>query len=738
MVRPFAVIGFTLFFTIAFLFEFETGVTVVALAAFTAALVISLFIGKARKSGVLPAVFASGAVGCVLLLSTVYFTYLPVLEYDGATNCNITAEITSEPEIRYGNYYYESHVLYLNGEDADFNLRLVFSTPPEAEPYDLIEGKFNLYALGASGEDFIQSYKSKGVWLGGYPINGDCEIINVPDNEKPFAKKIFDIREFIRESLYRVFPDDRGDLAVALITGDKSGMHDELYSDFTDIGISHIICVSGFHLSLWSMLILKILRKTGMKQWLANLLACVGVVFVMLVAGMTYSVIRSGIMMIVFLIGDIVMRRRDSLNSLGFAMAAIAIWNPFAMGSVSLKLSALATLGIILYTQYISPDINRNLDKIKIANIRKLIKNIVSLFMITASATAFTLPISLSLYGGFNFICFLANAVFVPLAQACMVIGLLGALFGAVLTGIFNPFAYAAGLLLRLFISLTEKLAQLDYLTFYINDEKIRILLAGLFVFCVAAAVLSYRKNSVRNLACVLCAAMFTVTTVTLSYFESGETKITVVDCGNGVSVLVSCEGENMLIGCGGNAFLGATDICEAVDNTGGGIDVAVVPCSEEESCAYTYKVFDKYKPQKIYYDSLPQGVDLLLNSSERYSFSELEGGEFITACGTVTDEKYCVFIETNDVSALVCFTPNIDYSALPDAFKSADIIISRSNIPLGVDNSNGKIIVLSADEFRSSYIQKDLALQGVDCLSTGGENVVLRAENGDISVSRE
>ncbi len=735
MVRPFAVIGFTLFFTIAFLFEFETGVTVAALAALTAALVISLFIGKIRRGRFLPAVFASGAVGCVLLLSTVYFTYLPVLEYDGVKNCSLTAEFTSKPEIKYGNYYCESHVLSVNGEAADFNLRLVFSTPPEAEPYDLIEGKFNLYTLGASDEDFLQSYKSKGIWLGGYAVNDEFKIIGLPEDDKPFAKKILDIREFIRNALYRILPDDRGELAVALITGDKSGMSDELYSCFTDIGISHIICVSGFHLSLWSMLILKILRKTGIKRWLANLIACVCVVFVMLVAGMTYSVIRSGIMMIVFLIGDIVMRRRDSLNSLGFALAAIAVWNPFAMGSASLKLSAVATLGIILYTQYVSHDVNKVLDKIKYQKICRFIKNVVSLLMITVSATAFTLPISLGLYGGFNFICFFANIVFVPLAQVSMVIGMLGAIFGAVLTGVFNPFAYTVGLLLKFFIGLTESLARFDFLTFYINDEKIRILLAGLFLFCIAAAVLSHHKSRVRNLACVLCAAIFTVTIVTFSHFESRETKITVVDCGNGVSVLVSNKGENFLIGCGGNSFLGASKICEAVSDTGAGIDVAVVPGANEYSSVYTYKVFDKFKPEKIYFDSLPQGVDLLLNNSEKYSFTELHGSENITAYGTVNNGNNCVLIETDDTSVLICFSPNIVYSDLPEDFKKADIIISRSNIPPGAECSNGKVVVLSADESRSFHIKKNLSLRGIDCLVTGGKNVVLRAENGKVSV---
>ena len=154
---------------------------------------------------------------------------------------------------------------------------------------------------------------------------------------------------------------------------------------------------------------LNILKKTGMKQWLASLLSALCVVFVMLIAGMTYSVVRAGIMMLVFLLGDIIMRRRDSLNSLGFALSVIIFINPFSSGSVSLKLSALATLGIILYNEYLSPKQSEYISRITNTFLRKTVSHIVSLLMITVSATAFTLPVSLVLYGSFNFICFIAK-----------------------------------------------------------------------------------------------------------------------------------------------------------------------------------------------------------------------------------------------------------------------------------------------------------------------------------------
>lgn len=116
MARPYAVIGFTLFFVTALLFRFNIGVAVTALVVFTAALVVCLFITKIRKDGFLPAVFASAAVGCVLLICETVFVYNPAIAYDGRTDCRIKAELTDLPVIEYGNYYYTARVFSLDGE----------------------------------------------------------------------------------------------------------------------------------------------------------------------------------------------------------------------------------------------------------------------------------------------------------------------------------------------------------------------------------------------------------------------------------------------------------------------------------------------------------------------------------------------------------------------------------------------------------------------------------------------
>ncbi|MBE6819750.1 MAG: ComEC/Rec2 family competence protein [Ruminococcaceae bacterium] len=739
MSRPFAVIGFTLFFVTALLFEFEIGVTVTAFAIFAAALIVSLITKNVRRNRFLPTLFASAAVACILLVSETLFVYNPAMEYDGRTGCQIKAQITSLPEIRYGNCYYEAKTVSVDGEDAQLKLRFVFSAPLEAEPYDVVEGRFSVFALGTSSEDLLQSYKSEGVFLGAYPETDDYVVHNIDESHKPFAKKILDLREGIKSAVYRIMPDERGALAVALLIGDKSGLPGEIYSDFRSIGISHIICVSGYHLSLWSTLILLILKKTRLDYRLSNLFALAGVVLFMFIAGFTYSVVRAGVMMIIFLVGNIFMRQRDSLNSLGIALSALTVCRPFSAGSVSLQLSALATMGIILYSLLIEPDIRKITDKISVEKLCGAVRKLLFPLMVTVSATAFTLPVALSINGSFNFLSFGANLVAVPVAGWCMTVIALGAALGCVVPDFVNLPALAAKWLCSVLIKFSSWLADFDFFSFKVSSEKIMLIFCGIFMFCITAVFVSAFRKPVYSVAAAVCAVMFCVCMVTFSINESAQTKITVVDCGNGTSVLVSTKGENVLIGGGGDDILGAYRINNALLSCGGGLDAVFVPTDDNTDSSYLLDVFASYRPETIYCNELPEGLSLLTSRSKIYSFDEFCDTENILVKSYNCNNNYCAILKTDDICLAACFDPCFDFSVIDDGKFQPDIVISRGSIPQEIICYTGSLCILNAEKTRGQAASEYYAGTGKTVIITGGEgNVVLYADKGALKAERE
>lgn len=734
MGRPFSVIGFTVFFTAAILFDMKTGVTAAAFAAFTVALVIALFSEKARKIKFIPVAFASGAVACLLLLSAEMLIYRPALEYDGK-NCDIKAVLTSECEERYGNYYYEAKALTVNGEESGLKFRFTFSKPIEAEPYDIIEGKFSFFVLGSTDEEYLLSYKSKGLFMGAYSFSEKYEVINVPESEKPFAKKIIDFRASAKDAVYRILPDDRGAVAVALILGDKSRIPDEYIDNFNEIGIMHLVCVSGFHLSLWSFLILAILRKTRMNQKIANLIAMAGVIAFMLIAGLSYSVVRSGIMMILYLLSEVISKKRDPLNSLGFSVVVIALFNPFAMASAGLQLSVSATLGLILYSRYFGGRIRYFFEKIKPEFIGKVLRYISEGILTTAAATAFILPVTLRMNSSFHFGVFLANPIAIPLSEAAIVLCSLGAIIGLLPFGILNIPAFAGGLFVELFIELADKVSKLRFLSVRTDNLTELIVLIGMAVTVFVSSLAFGNRKKMYSLTCVLCALYFTATLFIGSGIAEKETRINVVDCGNGTSVIVRAEGKNYLFGCGGTEFLGEVMLEEAVEHFGGELEAIIIPDSSEYNSDSFTEIVTDFSPKTVWCNGLPDGTVFLEESLAVRDFSSLDITGDVNIYGEKTDNSHYAVFRNKDVSVLICFDI-VDFDEIGGEF---DVVISRNDYPKGLTRDDCRAVVISAENSRGKLLEKELSSKGIYSAVTGGEgNIIIRASEGAVSLNRE
>lgn len=734
MPRPFAVIGFTVFFTIAVLFNSDIGAAVGVLVTYAVALIVSLVFKESREQRVLPCAFASGMLACILLITEISFYYQPSVEYGGKT-CHTVVQLTDYPEFSYGNYYYDAKTVEIGGEKVEHKLRLVFSSLPDAEPYDLIDGNFTFYVLGSSSEEYLASNKAKGIFIGAYPHNGIYSVTNVPESDKPFMKTVVDARQLIKNSINKAVPGDGGSLITALVLGDKSTLDSQILSDFRLSGITHIICVSGFHLSLWAMVILEILRFLKVNEKIASIIAAVGVVAFMLVAGMTYSVLRAGIMMLLFLLANILWKKRDSLNSLGFALTVIAVYNPFAMGSVGLQLSALATLGLILYSRHIKPKIDTIIFKMDNEWLGQTLKTLINAVCVPIAATSFTLPVSIGLYGEFNLAVFASNLVAVPVASVCMVLGILAAVIGYAVTDIFNIFAFAADFTAQVLLRISGFFGEFDLLTFRADDDSFKILFCGMFLVCAAAVFVAYAGENAYKITCAICAVMLVSCLAFSSVSREYETRINVIDVGNGTAVLVSKNGENILIGCGGTDFLGASKISEEIIKYGGKTDVLIIPEADEYSASYLNDILMSFRPQSVFCGDLPSGSELLLGGSDICRYGNLTASDSFSfkAC----DSDYLYF-ENDDVSALICFDPIADFSVFPDEIKSADVIVTRNDYPRNIESRNCKLLVVNSENKRGIMIQNELSQAGVNCVATGGcGNILIRAEDGFVSANR-
>nr|MCR4925640.1 competence protein ComEC family protein [Clostridiales bacterium] len=265
MKRAMAVIGFSFLITlIAVGVLGEKSAWIVALLS-AILFVVSLFSEKLRKNRAVLVVALCVFSASIIFGSTFNYVYKPVVSLDG-TQAYLDCKIIDNPKYEYGKYYYNAKITALNNEAFDAKIRLSFKEPIDADYYDTISGEFKIYALGKTSEKSLTSYKAKGIFIGGYNING---YETTENNHKPFMYYILKFRDYISDNIRSVLTGDEGALLFGMLIGNKQFISNNIIEDFRTDGISHLLAVSGLHLSIWSGFIIELFNHIKIKRRLS-------------------------------------------------------------------------------------------------------------------------------------------------------------------------------------------------------------------------------------------------------------------------------------------------------------------------------------------------------------------------------------------------------------------------------------------------------------------------------------
>ncbi len=154
------------------------------------------------------------------------------------------------------------------------------------------------------------------------------------------------VRGSLRASVADV-PTDRRPLVPALVVGDDQGLDPALADDFRITGLTHLLAVSGTNLTLVLGFVLILARAAGVRGRGMYAVGAVGVVGFVLLARPEPSVLRAAVMGSVALVGMGTGGRRRGGRSLGVAVTALMLIDPWLAPTPGFALSALATAGIV-------------------------------------------------------------------------------------------------------------------------------------------------------------------------------------------------------------------------------------------------------------------------------------------------------------------------------------------------------------------------------------------------------
>ncbi|WP_455721091.1 DNA internalization-related competence protein ComEC/Rec2 [Agathobacter sp.] len=210
--------------------------------------------------------------------------------------------------------------------------------------YIMAEGKVSLFKEATNEGEFD---RKEFYWaqMIDFAVNAD----SIESREGRFSwfyHRIDTVKDVMVQSLLKVTDEKTAGILSSMILGDKTYLDDEIKDLYQVTGISHILAISGLHISIVGMAFYRLLRKRKMSYMGAFVCAGTLIVCYACMTGNAVSTKRAVGMFMLVMIAAVFGRTADMLNSLG-VMVIYILWNdPFVMGYAGFVFSAGAILSI--------------------------------------------------------------------------------------------------------------------------------------------------------------------------------------------------------------------------------------------------------------------------------------------------------------------------------------------------------------------------------------------------------
>ena len=434
----------------------------------------------------------------------------------------------------------------------------LYGALPELEPGDRIAGSFTLRRADrrANGETRLD------LWAKGILLTGSGRVEATADGGSPL--RFFPVRlsRRISRRLEELVPADAAPLPQAMLTGDRSALSDADRSAMSRAGASHVLAVSGLHVSML-MAAVWLLAGRGPAGTLIGL-PLLGLYVLM--TGASPSVTRAALMLVPMLLAPLFREESDSPSSLALAGLILLLQNPWVVADLSFQLSFSAVAGLLLVTPHLQnwftslPAIRRalgwnglrrwppRLRSLLLRGLRRLIRAICVGSAASLGALCFSTPIAALAFGSVPVYGVLTNLLVLFPATVCLGGSLLVLALGLLSTTLAGWAGAVLALPVRLILWVCRSVARLPGSQLYADGYGM-----GFLLFCCVLLLLGFllREKQLGPLLLSLLAAL--AVSVGLQQLEAASAgfRLAALDVGQGQCVCTRAGSFTAVIDCG-------------------------------------------------------------------------------------------------------------------------------------------------------------------------------------------
>ena len=280
---------------------------------------------------------------------------------------------------------------------------------------------------------------------------------------KPLVTLAYRIRSDLSVRYLSVLGIEKGSLVNGLLFGMKSEIPSCIADLFRQLGVSHLLAVSGLHVGLIMLIVYQILLSLSIPRIPRVVCVTLFLVFYCILTGGSPSVIRSSLMSVMLLYAPVFQRKYNALNAVAASAVFLLLINPFSLMDLGFQFSYSAVLGILIAY----PRIKKCFGSKK----RNLVTQyIIDMLAVSFSAALFTSPVALYYFNSLQLASMLLNIIVIPLTFCVMICAIL-CLPGLYLHGIIpDVILHALDLSLNVFRSVLRLASRSDIWTLHISS----------------------------------------------------------------------------------------------------------------------------------------------------------------------------------------------------------------------------------------------------------------------------
>lgn len=444
----------------------------------------------------------------------------------------------------------------------------------------------------------------------------------------------------------------------------------------------------------------------------------------MVLTGLSFSVIRSSIMVILMLLGMMISRQSDSLNSLGISAFVILLFNPYSAGDVGLLLSFGSTMGIILFSK---PIRNFLVEKLKFH--KRILIHILDLIAITLSACTFSTPILILFFKRISLVQILSNLLISPVFEFLLVVVMIGGVLG--LTGIavlYSPFLFVADKLATYIRWVASTTSKLPFSYISTNKVFVYVFLGMCFtMICLVAFLKNYKRIvPMATLVMIFVLVVGSVSDYIVSY---NTPRINVYDTGDGITLSVHCKNKSAILSSGGSVIY---DPITSLGDSSNSYDFFSITDNSSKRSIFSSDVLNEFDLKKVllYHridKSKYENTYSYENISEFKKDTTVNLGE-IKITYIVRNDNVFIYTKVNDKSILILPSSG-DCKYLDKQYRNPNITVTDKSYVSNSNLINTNLLILCCTEDSYKNAMKNIAINSNELYTTF---------NGDFSSKTE